>query len=742
MKKFYEENIDSINPVYLLEATPFHKENRLNFSRQLTPEYFFKNLYVESDMVTDGDATTSNRQFYEEIQNVINNTENPYAKVDLIHIEGYAGCGKSTFVHHLLWKLKWDDNEEYVHDFTGEKKVEDMYISLLSKRIYKDIINETGILERMRDIDQFEIRCFGDTKKFIENVITKMKMSAIKSETEIGRYLNELPLVVDYGMRLKQMIEFDFLWSFIEKILQGNSKQLYVVFDNVDSISDLDEERVLVNSLKNFVNECNYFFSMNLNNTGFFCEKSISDIISKTKMICFLTTRIITTQKYFELEPDLEHVYGWFSCRMPEDYYSHSRIISHRIEHYRELENNNLDSRTLKVLSDMQLASDIFYKVSIFKRLFNGNIRYCLYCLRDMVNNEKKKQLIEECRNLYETLDDAVDGATEIVLAMVLEYLKEGKVYSEKLMLQGTGQNEKVSLSRIVLTILREKGGRCSFWDLLNQLKDFWEIKEICEVIYALSEANRKIWRRLLVFNSKFPDSLDKLEKQAESFQTGENDISLYSELGICAAGSIYIESVLPRFEFIMSRHGENINNLEKPDYQPLFCESSEECINKRATSEMYKYRFERKIDRVFGDVKKHCEKSMRFSKEVMNKFGLNEDEYISGTYYNYQSVNKDGTLGNKQSYESRLIFSHIGYIERYRRYLLQKKRNNGITILQDINERIVKRIKRYLLLYNNADYCLPTERQNEAADYLMRQIKKIENQEYNDFVTKIEILP
>ena len=61
---------------------------------------------------------------------------------------------------------------------------------------------------------------------------------------------------------------------------------------------------------------------------------------------------------------------------------------------------------------------------------------------------------------------------------------------------------------------------------------------------------------------------------------------------------------------------------------------------------------------------------------------------------------------------------------------------------MQDINERIVKRIKRYLLLYNNADYCLPTERQNEAADYLMRQIKKIENQEYNDFVTKIEILP
>ena len=55
----------------------------------------------------------------------------------------------------------------------------------------------------------------------------------------------------------------------------------------------------------------------------------------------------------------------------------------------------------------------------------------------------------------------------------------------------------------------------------------------------------------------------------------------------------------------------------------------------------------------------------------------------------------QDGTARFKQSYESRLIFSHIGYIERYRRYLLKKHSKGNEEYLMDVNERIINFIKK-----------------------------------------------
>lgn len=99
----------------------------------------------------------------------------------------------------------------------------------------------------------------------------------------------------------------------------------------------------------------------------------------------------------------------------------------------------------------------------------------------------------------------------------------------------------------------------------------------------------------------------------------------------------------------------------------------------------------------------------------------------------------KNGTVRFKQSYESRLIFSHIGYIERYRRYLLKRHEKDNPQLRADLNERTIKFIKLYLELYNDPNTCYPTETQNRAAKELMEAIRKIEDSKFMDFSTKIE---
>ena len=53
MDKFYGDDINKIKEEYLLKATPFIRETRINFSGNLTPEIFFSSLYA--DKITDID---------------------------------------------------------------------------------------------------------------------------------------------------------------------------------------------------------------------------------------------------------------------------------------------------------------------------------------------------------------------------------------------------------------------------------------------------------------------------------------------------------------------------------------------------------------------------------------------------------------------------------------------------------------------------------------------------------------
>lgn len=280
------------------------------------------------------------------------------------------------------------------------------------------------------------------------------------------------------------------------------------------------------------------------------------------------------------------------------------------------------------------------------------------------------------------------------------------------------------------------KGGTCSLLELFRLLSPFFLLDDICNVVWDLSEAKREYWRRLITFDVLFPREQKELYNQAQCFREENFAIEKYSEINICRAGLAYLDYVVPHFEFMLSRHKYGTKMIQDEKYQPLFSKSSERII--RSSEPVY--RFERRIDWVFHDVEDCCVNSTFFAKKVMDTLKIDKNEYINNTFFNYHTVNKDGTIGFKQSYESRLIFSHVGYIERYRRYLLQKNENNGLRYALYVNEKLVERIKKYLCLYKNEELCFQTISQDEAANKLLNQIAAIEASRYYDFHTKIEI--
>ena len=742
MNKFYGEDINKINEEYLLKATPFVKDTRINFSGKLTPEVFFSELYTERILDVDNEVNKENDIFDRNIQDSLRCIGNKFAKVDLIHIAGYGGCGKTTFMRHLLWNLLREENlGNEIVDFEGAKRVVEPFVERISLQLYSDKNNIFFYLKKLLSLEIFKLNRFQEVKSYLEELVLEYDKKDGEDQDCIQNIIMQQENKFQtYDKYFYYLLVIDFLIQLYKSIGREEMTPMIIVFDNVDSISNLKEEITLVSILKEFINDCNFFFGENIYNEKKYGEKLVCDIVHKTKFVFFLTTRMITIKKFLELEPDLEKVYGWVSLKMPEHYYNHRAIIDKRVKFYEKNEEGKVSS-TIKNLRIINNFSSMVYRTYHFKRFFNGNVRYCFDTLCKLGNIYSSTTLLEECETLYSfkvQTNDVLEGVNGIIMSLLLNYFKENGIYNEKLHLSECQCDKKISFSRIILTIIREKGGSCSLLELFKLLSPLNSLEDICDVIWDLSESKREIWRRLITFNIIIPKDRKELKVQIDLYENGNYDIEQYSEIDICTAGCAYMDYVVPSFEFMLSRHKYGVAKLQDKNYQPLFSNSSEDVI--KSKEEYRKYRFERKIDWVYKDVADCCVNSVFFANMVMEKFNLNRYEYINNSYFNYHTINRDGTSGVRQSYESRLIFSHIGYIERYRRYLLQKYKDKNPETLIDINKRLVTRIRKFLNLYLNDEICFQTRAQDEAAYELNIQLNLIREKKYEDFNTKIEI--
>lgn len=739
MENFYGD-ISKIRPEYLLKATPYTKETTINFSYNLKKDIFFNNLYAERS--NKAGAKRENDAFDKKIEHELRDIENEYAKVSVLNITGYGGCGKTTYIHHLLWTNRDILGVYDVIDYEGSKRAVEPFIERIAHLIstYENITGICDFFDLVARKKILNVVRFQEQLDMLSHLSRKL-ITVEHKEFDYSVALEDYEQCAENESSFLSFLFFvDLLLLLFDHFQNSKRSPMVLVIDNSDSMSNLSEEAILLPVLKQFANDCTYFFASNLKNDFEYCGKDVKSVIHETKLLIIFTTRIVSIKRYQSIEPDWEKINGWVSIELPENYYDHRDIINKRIDYYNN-QSAGTNSNTLEELLTVRDLCNIAYRNMNFMRLFNGNVRSCVERLCNILN-EFSTPDIKELIDLDKISDkniDTVEGMNGFFLSMILYLFKKEHIYDHKLGLSPCRKDGTISLSRIILTILRENENRCSIDLIFRSLVPLgFSENDICRTVWNLCEAGRDVWRRLLLFDIVVPKTLEDLQKQAELYRNGENDIEKYSELVICNAGLAYMEFVVPHFEFMLSRHDLGNDALGKIKYQALFSESSEQNISQNR--ERVVYRFEKKIDSVFEDVKDCCYNSIAFANCVMKTFNLNRSEYIRSTSYNYHTIGWDGEVGPKQSYESRLIFRHIGYIEKYRCYLLKKHENKSSDFRAGLNRRLVDRILKYIKLYQDSRKCFQTEVQNKAADELYDLAQQIRNLNYCDFETRIEL--
>ena len=740
MDQFFDD-IAKVKAEYLLKATPFTKETTVNFSYHISEDQFFASLYYERTNSAEND--TFDRKVDYELRDI----ENNYSKVDVLHISGYAGCGKTTYIHHLLRKNRHRIGAYDVIDYEGCRRAVEPFVERISSLIYKtgDITNLCNYFDLVANRQLYNVVRFQEQLEYLKQFSNILRGISLR-QADTNEFAYHVS-IEDFENKVggeQKFLSFLLFTNLLLLLYQNTSatemNTLILVIDNSDSLSNLYEEMILYPAIRQFANNCTYFYASNLQNDKMYSDNKVLNIFENTKLLLIFTTRVVTFKQYKILDPDWEKINGWTSLRLPEHYYDHKGILTHRIEYYINVCGETRTS-VPEELTLLKSLISVAYRNDNFMRLFNGNVRSCVERLCNILSGYPR-QVINELISLYHyslANPEAVEGTNGYFLNLVLNIFKNEHIYDDKLNLSSCRKDGKLSLSRIILTILRENENSCSLFKLFQSLVPLGiRTADICLTIWNLSERGRDVWRRLLIFDHIVPNSLDSLQRQGLNFDSGITDLEEYSEIVICTAGLAYMEFVVPHFEFMFTRHELEIDAHRSIRYQALFSNGSEQNISNNP--EKVVYRFEKKIDDVFCDVRDCCFNSTAFARRVMEAFQLTRNEYIRSTAFNYHTVGWDGEIGPKQSYESRLVFRHIGYIEKYRRYLLKKHENMETEYLADINRRLVERIVKYIKLYQDSTLCFQTELQDNAAIKLLELAQSIQQSRYTDFQTVIEL--
>ncbi len=236
--------------------------------------------------------------------------------------------------------------------------------------------------------------------------------------------------------------------------------------------------------------------------------------------------------------------------------------------------------------------------------------------------------------------------------------------------------------------------------------------------MYSLKDS---IWTHLISFG-RF-EANESIKEMLASDNYSALDLNKTTVHYSCA-GKIYLEVMTSHFEFFSTR-------IRATQYPPLFCEQN------------YKYgskKFLEIIEAVIHEVELCCTSLSKHNDRVRNirrKSGMPMDvkSYLDSPFVasikKTDRINKSNVQIRKQFHEDRIINSHIGYIDRFRLFII----NNGKRFSQnsvDTNKSLCNILKRYIDLL---DKVLITEYTKKTLlPFYKSQLNLIIESEYKNF--------
>ena len=737
---------DELQVKHLLKADPFgqsiivhNKENNRVINLVDDTNDFFEHIYVEPNGILGVDGVFRNITIDKWLEE--NNNFSDFLNCQLFFVEGYAGCGKSTLVQHILYKVLNNPNYDYnyynydVGSYfdTGDVDKEngsDLIKYSISYGLKKQIIAILGTNEGQAIFNRFlclmkdeeaivkldgsrQIKTrFGTAAVFTATVNIVLKSSG----TERTPAIEELDSVIEEQLNrlsLYQLLCVDYLWRLAQYLVlpQFYRKCMYVCYDNLDSIMDID---VLCNFKDNLI-----IFRDKLNDYMSYLNKIISrngrlygeTACSIKSFVIFATYRKITAVRSDlanrEMLEDMQQEY--VQVIEVSKQYKFTNIAENRIDHFSsKFRTTNICGKKadslIKQMKKIEEVKDMYFVNTTYAGLWNYNLRACSNVLSELVEHNSCE--IDKCIALYKENIDGYNpekycyfGASSLFLHAICKMLKRMKIFDSNhldlINIKEDALARNTSLSRLIITYLCTKNESVPITELFEVFDRVFEPEYICKILGQLiKRVSGEIWRRPIYY-SKYAlnnenDIQNKLFKQYQKYKANEQ--YKYTEFRICDCGETYINTIVPQFEFYAARINLSYSNL----YNIVEIKELKTVLQS-----------------VFEKIEICCEKQIEFAKSYIEKYNLDISDYLTLPFH------PRTRNGNPQLHIERVIFSHLEYFNKYRMYLIKKGKPN-YNIFNDI---ILEYIEKYLCLYKKYILKICANRK-EVADRMEKKLK------------------
>ena len=382
----------------------------------------------------------------------------------------------------------------------------------------------------------------------------------------------------------------------------------------------------------------------------------------------------------------------------------YSEVVQKRIEFVKEIFKDYSFSETELTLRQLESVVDNILEDKYFKNaiitLFNYDYRTAISNIIDVITK-------------YKPSTGSSYGDRGLLIYGLLQNLIENDFLKEYFQISVSKEDGYCFIDRVMLTVLMnlseysilndeiEKQRSTDLYTLVTVLDKVYNTEDVLKSICRSYKYHEKDWVHLIsLFNRNLYDKKDCEKDFYKNFdylklKTGtrtkrkwvktKNKLSS-TKIKINPAGYSYVRYILPHFEFY--------SNLQIQT-EPLFF------IKDDIDEKNLKYKFEPVIESVMKLVQLHLNAmNTYYSKKYKEHYPI-DDFYASIFCFKYHGEGNHVPKQKGLFHSSRVITSHIDYIDNFRIYLTETSEKDNI---KGINNKLLRYLEKYVEYLNESN--------------------------------------
>ncbi len=635
--------------------------------------------------------------FSQEMKILIESNINHHARI--IFLTGYPGTGKTTFVR-MFMEENSDDYDFVLYDLEGVNVKSALTSGLeqekSTERSVLDVFAQTMARDEERLVDSFKLLIMHKKQLFTTTFISPAFLQKLE-ELELKMKTNPLGFIEVFTV-LRELDYADTFTAFFIHHLNADcsKKRKVIVFDNLDVIR---MEHLGRHFFKAF--SLSLWNANNLAQSGLFVHKDIEFTRRFKFVFCMREASYECINPH--VDPRMKQV-AEIQLRFKQETHFFREIVERRLRLYKDL----IDAKPgqLKNFYVIRRWFDAFLEDEYFNRVFvplyNKDFRNSVSTLLNIVHQPLTHQIDPD-------LITFKSPRRGILFFYLIKELKIKNFLSDYVLWPGSdsgAQSGEVRancyLDRMLLIVLLnfsqidglddiEHAQVVSLVDVLDELNIAYSREEVLTSIAKCFLYHRNNWSHLLTI--KDTDVSNELTFQKDFLQLLKSNkpAAKKVQIRINPAGYIFLRHIMPHFEFYNVLAGGKCSL-----YEARLVKSVDE-----SKERMLVFDFEKILETVLQWTKMHIQAMALFYNAHFQPH-MTTDGYRASRF-TFKHFGGGGPKQKGYFHSTRIITTHISYIDNYRQFLLHDKREiPKITTKQELNRILCGYLEQFVQLLKN----------------------------------------